>query len=88
MSHGKLLRIPYETKRPCLDAQLADGKIASRFCSRAKVLLRSLRIEGMGESKSACGLCSSAFLRILLVIALGIFSKRINGYNVDIKLRK
>uniref|UniRef100_I5AQ72 Uncharacterized protein n=1 Tax=Eubacterium cellulosolvens (strain ATCC 43171 / JCM 9499 / 6) TaxID=633697 RepID=I5AQ72_EUBC6 len=71
------------------DAQLADKKIAyAILLARQSPAALTGRMRGMGESMSACGLCSSAFLRILLVIALGIFYKRINGYNVDIKLRE
>lgn len=55
----------------------------------APSVLRSVLFLFVEEPKSACDiLFYSAFLRILLVIALGIFSKRINGYNVDIKLRE
>ena len=58
MSHRKLLRIPYETKR-------SAGCAARRWEDRYAILLARLspaaltgRSEGLGEPKFACGLCS------------------------------
>ncbi len=58
LSHRKLLRIPYETKRSA-GCALADKKIAyAILLARLSSATLPSGLRGMGEPKSACGLCS------------------------------